>query len=87
METTRPDIYEFIGTYANSDARTLLEAFMGAGIDYTLDIDKIGLENMSPVQAAFGGTYGAGVGIAIGVQIDDLDEAISIQQQVLKILP
>jgi hypothetical protein len=34
-----------------------------------------------------GGSFGAGVGIAIGVHIDDLDAAVAIRQRVLKILP
>jgi hypothetical protein len=36
--------------------------------------------------AATGGTFGAGVGIAIGVHIDDYDEAMAIRQRVLKII-
>ena len=87
METDRPDIYECIGTYPNSDARSLLDAFVEAGIRFTLDLDKMGIESMSPVQAAFGGTFGAGVGITIGVHLDDLEKAMRIQEKVMKIVP
>lgn len=87
MADDRPDIYEYIGTYLNGDARTLLDAFVNAEIEYTINIDMMGIENMSAARAALGGTFGAGAGIAIGVHIDDLDEAMSIRDRVLKILP
>lgn len=86
MEEDRPDIYEYFGTYSNEDARLLLEAFVSNDIAYTLDLDKMGIQDMSVVQAAVGGTFGAGVGIAIGVHIDDLDDAMALRQRVLKIM-
>ncbi|HVV00543.1 MAG TPA: hypothetical protein VHH88_04220 [Verrucomicrobiae bacterium] len=85
MEEDRPDIYEYLGTYSNEDARLLLDAFLCEEIEYTLDVDKMGIETMSPIQAATGGTFGTGVGMAIGVHIDDCDRAMAIQQRVLKI--
>lgn len=83
----RPDIYEFFGTYANADARLLLDAFVLEDIGFTLDLNKIGLSDLPPPLAAAGGTFGAGVGIAIGVHFDDYDRAMEIRQRVLKILP
>jgi hypothetical protein len=82
----RPDIYEYIGTYSNKDARLLLDVFVSGDIEYTLDLHKMALADMSPDQAAFGGTFGTGVGVAIGVHTDDCDRAIEIQQRVLKIM-
>ena len=82
----RPDVYEFFGTYSNEDARLLLDAFISDDIDYTLDVDKMGIQNMSAIQAAYGGTFGAGVGMAIGVHFDSCDEAMVIRQRVLKIM-
>ena len=82
-----PDIYEFFGTYPNEDARSLLDAFVSEDVAFTLDADKMGLADMSAFQAANGGTFGAGVGIAIGVHADDCDRAMEIRQRVLKIMP
>jgi hypothetical protein len=83
----QPDIYEYFGTYSNEDARLLLDTFIGAEIDYTLDVDKMGLANMSPFRASIGGRFGMGVGIAIGVHTNDCDRAMEIRQHVLKIIP
>ena len=82
----RPDVYEYFGTYSNEEARLLLEAFVSGGVDYTLTVDRMGLVNMSAFQAANGGTFGAGVGIAIGVYADDCGKAIESRQRVLKIM-
>jgi uncharacterized protein YceK len=81
----RPDIYEYFGTYPNSDARLLLDAFVSGDIDYTLDMDKLALADMGAVRAAYGGTFGASVGIAIGVHADDCARAMEIRQRVFKI--
>jgi hypothetical protein len=86
MHEDRPDIYEFFGTYSNEDARLLLDAFVSGDVEYTLSVDRLGIQNLPPVMAATGGTFGAGVGIAIGVHIDDYDEAMAIRQRVLKII-
>jgi len=82
----RPDIYEYFGTYSNQDARLLLDAFVSGDIHYTLNADKMGIQDISAFQAANGGTFGAGVGIAIGVHVDDCDDAMAIRQRVLKIV-
>jgi hypothetical protein len=82
-----PDIYEYFGTYSTGDARLLLDAFVDGAINYTLEVDKMGIQNMSAFQAANGGTFGAGVGVAIGVHANDCDEAMTIRQRVLKIVP
>jgi hypothetical protein len=82
----QPDIYEYFGTYSNEDARLLLDAFISADIAYTLDVDKMGLANMSPFRASIGGRFGMGVGIAIGVHTNDCERAMEIRQHVLKIL-
>jgi hypothetical protein len=86
MQGDRPDVYECFGTYANADARTLLDAFLEADIRYTLDVNKMGIEDMSAIAAANGGSFGRGVGIAIGVHADDLEEAMNIRQMVFKIM-
>ena len=86
MHMDRPDVYEYFGTYQNDDARKPLDAFVRAEIEYTLNVDKMGIENMSAFQAANGGTFGAGVGIAIGVHMDFAEEANALRQQVLKIV-
>jgi len=83
----RPDIYEYLGMYSNKDAQLLLDAFVSNDIEYTLDVHRMALADMSPVQAATGGTFGTGVGIAIGVHIDDCERAMEIQQRILKIVP
>lgn len=83
----RPDIYEYFGTYPNKDARLLLDAFVSEDIGFTLDADKMGVADMPAFQAANGGTFGAGVGIVIGVHTDDCDRAMEIRQRVFKIMP
>jgi len=87
FDDDHPDIYEFFGTYPNEDARLLLDAFVSEDVRFTLDVDKMGVADMSAFQAANGGTFGAGVGIAIGVHTDDCDRAMEIRQRVLKITP
>lgn len=82
----RPDVYEFFGTYSNEDARLLLDAFVREDVGFTLDADRMGLADMSAFQAANGGTFGAGVGIAIGVHTDDCARAMEIRQRVFKIV-
>jgi hypothetical protein len=82
----RPDIYEYFGMYSNRDARVLLDAFVSGDIEYTLDVHKMALADMSLAQAAFGGTFGTGVGVAIAVHTDDCERAIEIQQRVLKVM-
>lgn len=82
----RPDIYEFFGTYPNDDARLLLDAFVREDVGFTLDADKMGIADMSAFQAANGGTFGAGVGVAIGVHTDDCDRAMEIRQRVFRIV-
>jgi hypothetical protein len=82
----RPDIYEYFGMYSNKDARLLIDAFVSGDIEYTLDVHKMALTDMSPAQAAFGGTFGTGVGVAIGVHMDDCERAMEIRQRVLKIV-
>lgn len=83
----RPDIYKYFGTYSNEEARVLLDAFVKHDIDFTLDVNSMGLADMSAFRAANGGTFGTGVGIAIGVHIDDCAKAMEIRQRVFKILP
>ena len=83
----RPDIYEYFGTYSNSDTRLLLDAFIKESIAYTLNVDTMGIQNQSALYAANGGTFWRGAGIAIGVHVDDCDEAMTIRDRVLKILP
>jgi hypothetical protein len=82
----RPDIYEFFGTYSNEEARLLLDAFVNEGVGFSLDMDKMGIADMAAFQAADGGTFGAGVGVAIGVHTDDCDRAMEIRQRVFKIM-
>jgi hypothetical protein len=83
----RPDIYEYFGKYSNKDARLLLDAFVSDEIEYTLDVHKMALADLSPGQAAFGGTFGTGVGVSIGVHTDDFERAMKILERVLKIMP
>jgi len=83
----RPDIYQYFGTYSNADTRLLLDAFVSGNIDYTLYLNERGIQDMPTIQAASGGTFERGGGIAIGVHVDDCDEATKIRQRVLKIVP
>lgn len=83
----RPDIYEYFGTYSNRDARLLLDAFISGDVEYTLDLDKMRLVEMTAFQAASGGTFGTGVGMAIGVHTDDCERAMEIRQRVFKMTP
>jgi hypothetical protein len=86
MHEDRPDVYEYFGTYANHDARRLMDAFVDAEVDFTLDADKMGIGTMSAVEAAYGGTFGAGAGIAIGIHTDDVERAMALRQKVLNIV-
>jgi hypothetical protein len=83
----RPDIYEYFGVYSNKDARVLLDAFVSGEIEFTLNVHKMALADMLCGQAAFGGTFGTGVGVAIGVHIDDCKRALEIEERVLKFMP
>jgi hypothetical protein len=83
----RPDIYEYFGVYSNKDARLLLDAFVSGEIEFTLNVHKRALVDMLCGQAAFGGTFGTGVGVAIGVHTDDCKRALEIEERVLKIMP
>ncbi len=85
MKEDIKDVYDFFGLYSSSTAKLILDAFVKNEINFDINIDDSRIKNMTPLQAAYGGTFGQGAGIAISVSSDDLDEARRIQQQVLKI--
>lgn len=85
MTEDSEEIYEYIGTYPNSDARVLLGAFEQRGIRFDVNVDETQIKGMNPVQARFGGQFGQGSGVAIAVHVDDVEEAIRIRQSVFKI--
>ena len=82
----RPDIYVDFGTYPIFDARPLLEAFVTAGIDFTVNTDSEGIQTMPPCHALHGGLFGTQPRIAIRVHPDDLAWATALRRQVLKIM-
>ena len=81
MKENAPDVYEWLGTYPPWDARRVLEAFLDAGVRYTLDPG----ESEGDQATAFGAPYGGASGVTIGVHKEDLGRAISIRNRVLKI--
>lgn len=86
MTQEAKETYEYIGTYPNSDARVLLDAFEKRGIRFDVNVDAAQLKGMNPVQARFGGQFGQGSGLAIAVHTDDVEDAIRIRQSVFKIM-
>jgi hypothetical protein len=87
MSTPRPDLYQAFGSYSTSDARRLLDAFVEADVDFAIDMERKAGVDLDPGTAAFGGGFGGGPDIAIGVHIDDVPRATHIRSRVLKILP
>ena len=85
MTENTNDRYEYFGIYPNFDAKLILDAFVKNNINFDIHVDDSQIREMHPLQAAYGGTFGQGVGIAVLVHVDDIDEAMRIQQQVLKI--
>ena len=85
MTDKSDDQYENFGVYPNCDAKLILDAFVANNISFDIHIDDSEIKKMSPVRAAYGGTYGQGVGIAISVHVNDINKAMIIQRQALKI--
>ena len=50
-----------------------------------MNVDEMRLAEMSAFQEAYGGTFGTGVGIDIGVRADDCEKAVEIRQRIFKI--
>lgn len=80
------EVYEVFGTFSNADAGRLLKAFVRNDIEFTLDVKRMEIHDLSPTAAAHGGEFGDRAGITIGVQVDDWDRAMIQRQHVLKIL-
>lgn len=79
------DAYEHIGTYSNSDAKTLLDAFAKHGIRFDVAVDASRLKAMTAAEAYTGGTFGQGTSVAIAVHADDAEETGRILQRIFKI--
>jgi hypothetical protein len=56
MTDNSEEAYEYIGTYPNSDARILLDAFEQRGVRFDVQVDAAQLKGMNPIQARFGGS-------------------------------
>jgi len=82
-EGVRSGIYVSFGTYSPFDARPLLEAFVAAGLDFSLDTVNV---VMPPCHALHGGLFGTQPRIAIRVHRDDLAWATALRRRVLKIM-
>ena len=84
MNEQSHDNYESIGTYTNSDARVLLDAYEHEKVRFLVAVDDSLLKGMDPVTARFG-RYGQGTGVAISVLKEDREKAFRICHNVLKI--
>ncbi len=70
MTDALPDLYECLGTYPPYDARPVLEAFLEAGVRYTLGAGR----SKGDQATEFGASYG---GLTIGVHKEDFWKELS----------
>ena len=68
-----------IGTYANFEAKELLDIYEKHSIRYELGVDDSKIKGMSDIQAAYGGSTGDGSGISISIHFEDIDKAIELR--------
>ncbi|MEE9367334.1 MAG: hypothetical protein V3V05_00565 [Pontiella sp.] len=76
--------YTFLGNFDLSDTKTICDLIEKQNINFELEIDDSPIRNMSPFQAAYGGTYGSGATANIYVQEDALEPCNLIVQDIRK---
>lgn len=64
--------YTLLGNFELRDAKGICELIEKQDIDFELEIDDTPIRNMSPFQAAYGGTYGSGATANIYVDTQSL---------------
>lgn len=74
--------FTFFGTFANADARRLLDAFVEAGIRFDTGVLAKHLQKLAPVQTSNHGAFGQNASVAVVVHADDVAEATRILQMV-----
>lgn len=66
--------YTLLGNFDLRNAKAICGLLKEKQIDLKLEIDDQPIRNMSPFQAAYGGTYGSGATANIYVQTDSLEQ-------------
>ena len=77
--------YEHFGTYQNWEAKQLLNAFDQENIRFDFAEDAREMKNAGKFMAQSGGTFGAGVGLAIYVHPQDVERAVAVRGRIFKI--
>ena len=70
--------HELIGQFDLRTAGRICERLEQQGIAFQLEVDDSPIRNMSPFQAAYGGTYGSGATANIYVAPEVYEQSIEI---------
>ena len=73
--------YTFLGNFDLKGAKPICDLLELKQIDFELEIDDQAIRNMSPFQAAYGGTYGSGASANIYVKSDSIEACESILKE------
>jgi hypothetical protein len=66
--------YTLLGNFDLRDAKPICDRLEQKQIDFELEVDDQPIRNMTPFQAAYGGTSGTGATANIYVQSDSLEQ-------------
>ena len=73
--------YALFGNFDLKDATSICDMLEQRKIDFELEVDDQPIKNMSPWQAAYGGTYGSGASANIYVKTDSLEDCEKILKE------
>ena len=85
MSKQKDKKFSDFGTYSYSDAKLLLDNFIEGGVRFNFSENSEELKNVSPLIAAYGGTFGQGAGTAIYIHPDDIELAMEIRGRVFNL--
>ena len=66
--------YVFLGNFDLKNAKSICDSLDQKRIEFEIEIDDQPIRNMSPFQAAYGGTFGSGATANIYVEPDSLEQ-------------
>ena len=66
--------YTLLGSFDLKDAKSVCDLLESKQIDFEIEIDDQPIRNLSPWQAAYGGTYGSGATANIYVHPDSMEQ-------------
>ena len=66
--------YTLLGSFDLKDAKSVCALLESKQIDFEIEIDDQPIRNLSPWQAAYGGTYGSGAAANIYVHPDSMEQ-------------